>query len=67
MNKFPHNTRILVDTYNNKDYYIMRCTKEWYVEAYPSGSLDHTKKTMARFSTLEKAKDCVTRWKMRLK
>lgn len=63
MTKFPLNTRILVDTYNNRDYYIIHCSEKWYVEAYPSGSLDYAKKTIAGFSTLKQAKECVTAWK----
>jgi hypothetical protein len=45
----------------------MHCDREWYVEAFPIGTLDHTHKTMAGFSTLKVAKECVESWKGWLK
>lgn len=63
MIKFPINKRVKVDSNENYDFYIMKCTSVWYVEAYPCGILDHSKKTMAGFSTLKVAKECVATWK----
>jgi hypothetical protein len=63
MAKFPLNTRVLVDSNDTKDFYIMRCGCDWYVEAFPKGTLDHTRKTIGGFSTLRVAKECVASWK----
>ena len=63
MTKFPMNTRVLVGSNNTKDFYIMHCDREWYVEAFPKGTQDHTRKTMAGFSTKKVALECVESWK----
>ena len=67
MAKFPTNTRIKVDSNEHYDFYIMHCGRDWYVEAFPIGTLDHTRKTLAGFSTLKVAKECVESWKGWLK
>jgi hypothetical protein len=67
MAKFPINTRIKVDSNEHYDFYIMHCGRDWYVEAFPIGTLDHTRKTLAGFSTLKVAKECVESWKGWLK
>jgi hypothetical protein len=61
--KFPQDKRVQVDTNGYRDFYIMHCGKIWYVEAFPCGTLDHTRKTMGGFSTLKIAKKCVQIWK----
>lgn len=61
--KFPLYERVLVDRNDTKDFYIFKCDREWYVEAYPTGSLDPAKKSMAGFDTLRQAKSCVEAWK----
>lgn len=63
MTKFPMNTRVLVDSNEAKDFYIMHCDREWYVEAFPKGTLDHTRKTIGGFSTKKVALECVESWK----
>ena len=63
MAKYPLDTRVLVDSNDSKDFYIMHCDRIWYVEAFPKGSLDHSRKTIGGFSTLKVAKECVTSWK----
>jgi hypothetical protein len=65
--KFPKDTRIKVDSNEYYDFYIMHCGRDWYVEAFPIGTLDHTRKTLAGFSTLKVAKECVESWKGWLK
>lgn len=67
MARFPINTRIKVNSNEHYDFYIMHCDREWYVEAFPIGTLDHTRKTMAGFSTLKVAKECIESWKGWLK
>ena len=67
MAKFPMDTRVKVDNNDHYDFYIMHCDREWYVEAFPIGTLDHTHKTLAGFSTLKSAKECVESWKGWLK
>ena len=63
MAKFPINERVKVDSNEHYDFYIMKCKLEWYVEAYPCGSRDHSQKTIAGFTTLKVAKECVASWK----
>lgn len=63
MTKFPMNTRVSVDSNDTKDFYIMHCDREWYVEAFPKGTQDHTRKTIAGFSTKKVALECVESWK----
>jgi hypothetical protein len=63
MAKYPLDTRVLVDSNDSKDFYIMHCDRIWYVEAFPKGTLDHSKKTIGGFSTLRVAKECVDLWK----
>lgn len=63
MAKYPLDTRVLVDSNDSKDFYIMHCERAWYVEAFPKGTLDHSKKTIGGFSTLKVAKECVISWK----
>lgn len=63
MMKFPMNTRVLVDSNDTKDFYIMHCDRVWYVEAFPKGTVDHTHKTIAGFSTKKVALECVESWK----
>lgn len=63
MMKFPINERVKVDSNERYDFYIMKCKLEWYVEAFPCGTLDHSQKTIAGFSTLKVAKECVASWK----
>jgi hypothetical protein len=68
MAKFPINTRVLVDSTEKHDYYIMKCSsRDWYVEAHPKGEINHSRKTLAGFTTLKAAKECVTAWKGWLK
>ena len=50
MAKFPMNKRVKVDSNEHYDFYIMHCDHEWYVEAFPIGTFDHTRKTLAGFS-----------------
>jgi hypothetical protein len=61
--KFPMDKRVKVDSNEKYDFYIMHCGKTWYVEMFPIGTLDHTRKTMGGFSTLKSAKECVGHWK----
>lgn len=61
--KFPMNTRVYIDTNNKRDFYIMHCDREWYVEAYPTGTMDYTRKTIAGFRTKRAALECVEAWK----
>ena len=63
MSKFPINERVKVDNNEAYDFYIMKCKLEWYVEAFPCGTLDHTRKSMAGFTTLKVAKSAVESWK----
>jgi hypothetical protein len=63
MAKYPLDTRVLVDSNDSKDFYIMHCDRIWYVEAFPKGTLDHSKKTIGGFTTLRVAKECVDLWK----
>jgi hypothetical protein len=63
MAKFPMDKRVKVDSNKHYDFYIMHCDRVWYVEAFPIGTLDHEHKTMAGFSTLKVAKECVESWK----
>ena len=63
MTKFPMDTRVLVDSNDTKDFYIMHCDRVWYVEAFPKGTLDHTRKTIGGFSTKKVALECVESWK----
>lgn len=63
MAKFPLNQRVFVDSNATKDFYIMHCEREWYVEAFPKGTLDHTHKTIAGFSRKKVALECVESWK----
>lgn len=63
MAKFPMNTRVKVDSNAYYDFYIMHCSRDWYVEVFPKGTLDHTRKTMGGFSTLRVARECVASWK----
>ena len=63
MAKFPMNTRVLVDHNETRDFYIMKCDREWYVEAHPKGELNHSRKSLAGFKTLKAAKSCVEAWK----
>ena len=67
MAKFPMDKRVKVDSNEHYDFYIMHCGRDWYVEAFPIGTLDHTRKTLAGFSTLKVAKECVESWKGWLK
>ena len=67
MAKFPINTRIKVDSNEYYDFYIMHCDREWYVEAFPIGTLDYNRKTKAGLSTLKVAKECIESWKGWLK
>lgn len=64
MLKFPINERVKVDNNATKDFYIMKCdSRTWYVEAYPIGTRDHTRKTIAGFSSRKSALECVEAWK----
>ena len=63
MKKFPMNTRVLVDSNDTKDFYIMHCDRVWYVEAFPKGTVDPTRKTIAGFSSKKVALECVECWK----
>ena len=63
MAKFPINERVKVDSNERYDFYIMKCKLKWYVEAFPRGTLDHSRKTIAGFSTLKVAKSAVAGWK----
>lgn len=63
MTKFPMNVRVLVDSNKTKDFYITHCDREWYVEAFPKGTLDHTRKTAGGFYTKKVALKCVEAWK----
>jgi hypothetical protein len=63
MAKFPMDKRVKVDSNEYYDFYIMHCGRDWYVEAFPIGTLDHTRKTLAGFSKLKVAKECVESWK----
>ena len=65
--KYPMNERVLVDSNEYYDFYIMHCECDWYVEAFLTGTLDHTHKTIAGFSRLKFAKECVESWKGWLK
>lgn len=67
MAKFPMNTRVKVDENETKDFYIMHCEREWYVEAFPKGTLNHSRKSLAGFNTLKSAKECVESWKSWMK
>ena len=60
--KFPMNTRVLVKTTEHYDFYIHKTSNCWYIEAFPVGTLDHTKKTLAGQSTLKSAKHTVEVW-----
>ncbi len=61
--KFPINERVYVDTNGVRDFYVMKCDREWYVEAYPTGTMDNTRKTIGGFSTKKAALECVQSWK----
>ena len=61
--KFPMNTRVYVDTNGKRDFYVMHCECEWYIEAYPAGTMDCTRKTIAGVSTKRTALECVEAWK----
>ena len=62
--KFPINARVYIDTNGVKDFYIMKCgNRDWYVEAYPHGTMDHTRKTIGGFTTKKVAMECVEAWK----
>jgi hypothetical protein len=64
MAKFPMNQRVKVDSNEHYDFYILHCgRRDWYVEAFPIGTLDYTHKTLAWFSTLKDCKECVESWK----
>ena len=65
--KFPMDTLVKVDSNAYYDFYIKHCDRVWYVEAFPIGTLDHSRKTMAGFSLLRKATECVNSWKEWLK
>lgn len=62
--KFPINERVYITTNGVKDFYIMKCdSRTWYVEAYPHGTMDYTKKTIGGFTTKKAAMECVEAWK----
>ena len=62
--KFPINARVYIDTNGVKDFYIMKCgSRDWYVEAYPHGTMDYTRKTIGGFTTKRAAMECVEAWK----
>ena len=61
--KFPMNTRVYVDTNGKRDFYIMHCECEWYIEAYPAGTMDCSHKTIGGFRTKRAALECVEAWK----
>ena len=61
--KFPLNERVYVDTNGKRDFYVMHCDREWYVEAYPASTMDNTRKTIAGFRTKKVALECVESWK----
>ena len=61
--KFPMNTRVYVDTNGKRDFYVMHCDHEWYVEAYPAGTMDCSRKTIGGFRTKRAALECVEAWK----
>ena len=65
--KYPMNTRVKIDSNAYYDFYIMHTEREWYVEAFPIGTLDHSRKTIGDFSTLRVAKECIESWKGWLK
>lgn len=61
--KFPMDTRVKVDSNAYCDFYIKHCDRVWYIEAFPIGTLDHSRKSIAGVSTLKAAKECVESWK----
>ena len=61
--KFPINVRVYVDTNGVRDFYVMKCDREWYIEAYPTGTMDTARKTIGGFSTKKAALECVESWK----
>ena len=65
--KDPMDKRVLVDSNEYYDFYIMHCECDCDVEAFPIGTPDHTRKTIAGFSRLKVAKECVESWKGWLK
>lgn len=60
--KFPINERVLVKTTSEHDFYIMKTAKIWYVEMFPVGTLDHSKKTVGGLCTLKSAKHTIEMW-----
>ena len=61
--KFPINKRVYISTNGVKDFYIMKCgNRDWYVEAYPHGTMDYTRKTIGGFTTKKVALECVEAW-----
>lgn len=65
--KFPLNEMVYVDTNGNWDFYIKHCEREWYVKAYPAGTMDVTKRSMAGFDRKRDALKCVEAWKSWMK
>ena len=63
MTKFPINERVLVLTTEKHDFYIMKTSKVWYIEAFPIGTLNHYRKTMGGFTTKKEVLNCLEIWK----
>lgn len=64
MKKYPINERVFESSNGARDFYILHCTNEWYVESFPTGTTDHAQKSMAGFSKLKTAKECVKAWEI---
>lgn len=61
--KFPLYKLVLVDSTPTHDFYIKKCDREWYVHAFPAGTQDYDRQTLAGFSTLRVALECIEAWK----